>query len=190
MKTLHRVTVGLLVVVFLTSVSACGTAATSKNVTIPVRARDTDLAAAFVMLRSLGLRVATDRSVSYSSLKPAWVAGLSPRVGTRVSTGTVVTLTPSTDGPVGSPSVLKSHPRYRVPSFIGKSATAAVEWANRHDMYWSISTIPRLLASSAPTLFASYRVASQIPKPGGTIVQGVMVGNSFRPTPLTITLRP
>lgn len=182
------VVAGLFAVGVLLAATACGTAASSKKVTIPLRVRQTDLAGAFAMLRSLGLRVAVDRSVSYSSLTPAWVENVSPAVGQRVSTGAVVTLTPSDDGPFGSPSVLKSHPHYRVPSFIGKTAATAIEWANRHNMYWSVRTVP-LPASSAPTLFAAYRVTSQSPTPGGTIVQGVMVGKGFRPTPLTLTLQ-
>src|SRR5205807_4389542 len=101
----------------LLATSAVG-GASPRDVTIPVRARETELADAFAMLRSLGLRVAIDHSTAYSSLTPAWVARLTPSVGTRVSVGTVVTITPSGLGPRGLPAVLKSHPRYRVPSFI------------------------------------------------------------------------
>lgn len=161
-----------------------------REVTIPVRARETDLAHAFAMLRSLGLRVAIDRSTAYSSLTPAWVARLTPSVGARVSVGTVVTITPSDVGPRGSPAVLKSHPRYRVPSFVGRSAAVGIGWANGHRMFWSIPRLPALPASDARTLFAAYRVTSQVPTPGKTIVQGAMIGEGFRPSPLTLALRP
>jgi hypothetical protein len=114
------------------------------------------------MLRSLGLRVAIDHSTAYLSLTPAWVARLTPSVGTRVSVGTVVTITPSGLVTRGSPAVLKSHPRYRVPSFIGRTAA----------------------------LFAAYRVTSQAPRPGRMIVQGIMIGEGFKPTPLTLALQP
>ena len=181
---------GLLVLCVLTLATACGNATPSKKVTIPAEVRQTDLAGAFALLRSLGLRVAIDRSVSYSSLTPAWVLKVSPAVGQRVSTAGAVTLTPSDDGPFGSPSVLKSHPHYRVPNFIGKTAATAIVWANHHNMYWNIRAMPTLRDSSAPTLFAAYRVKSQAPGPGGMIEQGVMVGRGFRPTPLTITLQP
>ena len=50
--------------------------------------------------------------------------------------------------------------------------------------------LPALHASNAPHLFAAYRVVAQQPKPGGTIVQGVMVGRGFKPTPLTLTVVP
>ena len=170
--------------------TGCGAAASSRKVTIPVRARETDLADAFALLRSLGLRVGIDRTTAYSSLGPAWLARLSPPAGTRVPSGAVVTITPTDLGPRGSPAVLKSHPRYRVPSFIGRTAAAAIAWANGHRMFWSIPRLPALAASSARTLFDAYRVTAQVPAPGGTLGQGVIVGRGFRPTPLTLTLQP
>ena len=80
-------------------------------------------------------------------------ARLTPSAGTRVSVGTVVTITPSGLGPRGSPAVLKSHPRSRVPSFVGRTAATAIGWANSHHMFWSIPRLPALPASHAPTLF-------------------------------------
>jgi hypothetical protein len=181
--------VGVLVLgsVFLTS---CAGGAAPRDVTIPTRARQTDLAGAFALLHSLGLRVAIDHATRYSSLKPAWVARMSPAAGTRVPVGTVVTITPSDRGPIGSPAVLQSHPRYRVPSFIGRTAAIAIGWANSRDMFWSIPQLPPLPASDARTLFAAYRVTSQTPRPGKTIVQGMMTGGGFKPTPLTLRLQP
>lgn len=55
-------------------------------------------------------------------------------------------------------------------------------------MYWAIPKLPTLQASDAPHLFEAYRVVAQQPKPRGTIVQGVMVGHGFRPTPLTLSV--
>lgn len=165
-------------------------AASSRDVTIPMRARETDVADAFAMLRSLGLRVAVDHATAYSSLKPAWVSKMTPAAGARVPVGTVVTLTPSNLGPIGSAAVLKSHPHYRVPSFIGRTAASAISWANSHHMFWSIPHVPSLPASDARTFFAAYRVTAQAPRPGNTIVQGIMIGEGFKPTPLTLTVRP
>ena len=173
----------------LLAASAVG-GASQRDVTIPAQARETDLAGAFAMLRSLGLRVAIDHSTAYSSLTPAWVARLTPSVGTRVSVGTVVTITPSGLVVRGSPAVLKSHPRYRVPSFIGRTAATAIGWANSHHMYWSIPRLPALRASDAQTLFAAYQVTSQAPRPGKMIVQGITIGEGFKPTPLTLALQP
>ena len=182
--------VGVPVVAFLLLATSGVGAASPRDVTIPVRARETDLADAFAMLRSLGLRVAIDHTTAYSSLKPAWVARLTPSAGKRVPVGTVVTITPSDLGPMGSPAVLKSHPHYRVPSFIGRTAATAIAWADNHRMFWSIPRLRPLPASDAETLFAAYRVTSQAPKPGKMIVQGIMIGRSFKPTPLTLTLQP
>ena len=173
----------------LLATSAVG-GASPRDVTIPVRARETDLADAFAMLRSLGLRVAIDHSTAYSSLTPAWVARLTPSVGTRVPVGTVVTITPSGLRVHGSPDTLKSHPHYRVPSFIGRTAATAIGWANSHHMYWSIPQLPALPASHSQTLFAAYRVTSQAPRAGKMIVQGIMIGEGFKPTPLTLALQP
>lgn len=170
-------------------VDGAGCGASSREVTIP-RAQQTDLADAFALLRSLGLRVAIDGATADSSLRPAGVARMSPPAGTRVRVGTIVALTPSDLGPAGSPAVLTSHPRYRTPNFIGATAALAIGWASRHDMFWSIPRLPPLAASDARSLFAAYTVTSQTPKPGATIAQGIMVGRSFRPTPLTLTLKP
>lgn len=182
--------VSALVMAFLLLTTSAVGGAPPRDVTIPVRVRETDLADAFSILRPLGLRVAIDHSTAYSSLTPAWVARLTPSAGTRVSVGTVVTITPSGLGPRGSPAVLKSHPRYRVPSFVGRTAATAIGWANSHHMFWSIPRLPALPASHAPTLFAAYRVTSQAPRPGKMIVQGIMIGRGFKPTPLTLALQP
>jgi hypothetical protein len=56
-------------------------------------------------------------------------------------------------------------------------------------MFWSIPHVPPLPASDARSFFAAYRVTTQAPRPGKTIVQGVMIGEGFKPTPLTLTLR-
>lgn len=188
-KGLFAVVGGLVVAFVLLASSAVGGTST-RDVKIPARARETDLAGAFSMLRSLGLRVAIDHSTAYSSLTPAWVARLTPSVGTRVPVGDGVTITPSDHGPIGSPAVLNSHPRYRVPSFIGKTAATAIGWANSHHMFWSIPRLPALPTSHAQTLFAAFRVTSQAPRPGKMIVQGIMTGEGFKPTPLTLALHP
>jgi hypothetical protein len=188
-KSFFALASALVMAGLLLTTSAVG-GASPRAVTIPVRVRETDLADAFSILRSLGLRVAIDHSTAYSSLTPAWVARLTPSAGSRVSVGTLVTITPSSIGLRGSPAVLKSHPRYRVPSFIGGTAATAVGWASSHDMFWSISRLPALPASRAPTLFAAYRVTLQAPRPGKMIVQGIMVGQGFKPTPLRLALQP
>jgi beta-lactam-binding protein with PASTA domain len=163
---------------------------TSHEVTIPQRAAHEQLAEAFALLRSLCLRVSIDQAAAYSALKPAWVARVAPAVGKRVAVGSVVVLTPTDDGPIGSPAVLKSHPRYVVPNFVGRPAADAIAWASDHHMYWSIAALPALPSSHARQLFAAYTVTSQTPQAGESIEQGFMTGQSFHPTPLTLTVDP
>lgn len=155
-------------------------------VTVPLRAQQTDIVDAYDILHRLGLRVELTRQTAVSSLIEPTVK-LSPRAGARVPRARTVKITPE-HGPIGSPAVLKSHPHYRVPDFTGRTASAAIGWAERHDMFWAIPKLPTLRASDAPHLFDAYRVVAQQPKPGGTIVQGVMIGHGFKPTPLTLTL--
>lgn len=171
-------------VIVLTS---CGTP--PRKVVVPVRARQTDLAGAFDVLRAAGFRVTIANPTAVSSLRPAGVAWLSPSAGLRAASGSTVTIRAGF-GPSGSPAVARAHPHYRVPSFAGKPLAAAVAWADAHDMFWSVPQLPPLTSSKAPHLYDGYRVVAQRPKPGETIVQGVMVGRGFRPTPLTLTVVP
>jgi hypothetical protein len=160
----------------------------SRNVTIPQRAAHEQLAEVFALLRSLGLRVSINQAVAYSALKPAWVANVAPAVGEGVVVGSVVVITPTDDGPVGSPALLKSHPRYVVPKFVGRPAEDAIDWANDHHIFWSIAALPPLPPSHAKQLFAAYTVTSQSPQAGETIEQGFITGQSFHPTPLALTV--
>jgi hypothetical protein len=93
-------------------------------------------------------------------------------------------------GAVGSPGVSTPHPHYRVPDFTGQPLSSAMRWANQHDMYWAVPSLPPVTACGAPHLFDAYRIVSQQPHTGGVITQGVTVGGGFRPTPLTLTTTP
>jgi beta-lactam-binding protein with PASTA domain len=167
------------------ALAGCGSSHRS-YVTVPLRAQQTNIVGAYDLLHRLGLRVELTRQTAIWSLyEPS--ATLSPRAGTRVPRGSTVQITPA-GGPRGSPAVLKSNPHYRVPDFTGRPASAAIRWADDHSMFWSIPNLPVLQASDAPHLFDAYRVVAQQPKPGGTITQGVMVGQGFKPTPLTLTV--
>jgi hypothetical protein len=144
---------------------------------------------AYDALHAAGLRVELTRPIAILALRVPSAARVSPPPGARVTRGNVVTITPGF-APIGSPAVLKSHPRYTVPSFIGRPAGAAVAWAAAHAMFWAIPRLPPLPASNAPHLLDAYTVVAQQPRPGRTIIQGVMVGRGFRPTQLTITVAP
>jgi hypothetical protein len=158
----------------------------SKYVTVPLRAQQTDIVDAYDILHRLGLRIELTRPTAISSLiEPG--AKLTPPAGVRVPRGSTVKISPER-GPIGSPAVLKSHPHYRVPDFIGRTASVAIDWADAHDMFWAIPELRTLRASAASHLFDAYRVVAQQPKPGGSIVQGVMIGRGFKPTPLTLTV--
>jgi beta-lactam-binding protein with PASTA domain len=166
------------------ALAGCGSH--TSYVTVPLRAEQTNIVEAYDLLHRLGLRVELTRQAAISSLIEP-LAQLSPPPGTRVPRGSVVKLTPI-GGPIASPAVLKSNPHYRVPDFIGLPASAAIRWADAHSMFWSIPDLPVLEASDARHLFDAYGVVAQQPKPGDTIVQGVMVGHGFKPTPLTLTV--
>lgn len=168
---------------------AAATAGPPRYVVIPVRAETIGLAGGFEALRALGLRVALTSPISTTELNPAIVKRLRPRPGTRVLRGSVVWITPDV-GAFGSPSVLPSNPHYRVPNFIGKSPSVAISWAASRYMYWAIPKLPVLPPSTAQHLLDAYRIVSQFPRPGSTIRQGVMVGQAFRPTPLTLSVTP
>ena len=163
----------------------CGSSHKS-YVTVPLKAQQTSIVGAYDLLHRLGLRVGLTQQTAISSLdEPS--AKLSPRAGTRVPRGSSIQITPN-GGPHGSPAVLNSNPHYRVPDFTGRPASAAVRWADDHRMFWSIPEMPALKASDMPHLLDAYRVTAQQPKPGRTIVQGVMVGRGFKPTPLTLSV--
>lgn len=164
------------------------TAALTSDVTVPAWAEHTDILDAYKLLHRLGFRVGLTQQMSVSSLIVPGVT-LAPTAGTRLPRGSIVQITPAFAA-IGSPAVLKSDPHYRVPSFVGQALNEAVRWANRHDMFWSIPRLPALPASAAPHLFDAYRIVGQQPTPNSTIVQGVMVGHGFKPTPITLTVVP
>ena len=178
-----RLVLGLLALLLL---AGCGSAA--PRVAVPA-VRSRDLPGAYRLLRQAGFRVAVSAPVAITSLETPFVTRLSPGAGTRAPRGTTVTIEPSTGGPIGSPTFERGL-HVRVPSFAGRPASAAVAWTDTHRMYWAIPHLPALAGSTAPSLFAAYRVVAQSPRPGARLAQGVMVGKGFRPTPLTLTVVP
>ena len=158
-------------------------------VVVPLHAQQTDVLDAYDQLHAAGLRVELSKPIAISALRVPLAARVTPRPGTRVPRGSVITITPA-PGPISSPAVLDSHPHYTVPSFIGRPAETAVAWAQAHAMFWAIPHLQPLPPSSAQHLLTAYRIVGQYPQAGGAIVQGVMVGRGFRPTPLTVTVAP
>jgi beta-lactam-binding protein with PASTA domain len=161
--------------------------ATGKRVTISPRAARADVGTAYRILDRQGLRVDLASRTYLSSLDPEF-ASLDPPAGTSVARGSVVTITPCPGG-LGSPAVSKADPHFVVPDFKAQPLSAAIDWANQHGMFWAVS-LPASPIPEASSLFDAYRVVGQDPKPGASISQGVQSGNSFRVTPLTLTVDP
>lgn len=172
-------------VIVTVALSACG----SSGPTIPKAAAGSTLGRSYSLLRSLGLRVEVHfldtRTLRVSSLQDPIVERTWPSPGTQVKRGSLVTLL-AQPGLIGSPAVSKSNPRHRVPDFVGRSAAAAIRWADRHDLYWSIPHLPAPYSSRAKQLFAAYRVVAQRPKPGTVLGQGHLTSGGYRPTPVTL----
>jgi hypothetical protein len=169
-------------------VALSGQTSGSRDVVVPFRGELANVILAFNGIRALGLCVSVTQSMSISSLRiPS--ADLQPPPGTHVQPGSIVAITPGL-GPVGSPAVEKSNPRYRVPDFVGEPASAVVSWTEHTDIFWSIPTLPPHPSTCVRHLLDAYRVTGQQPKPGSWIREGVAVGRSYRPTPLTLTVTP
>jgi len=117
------------------------------------------------------------------------VAGSSPGAGTAVRRGSVISLLARIGlCPSASPAVpVGTLPSYRVPDFIGKRLTAAIAWIQYRNLYWA-GTIPPLRAGDASSLFANYTITAQRPRPRGRMQLGIEGHDSFRPTPLSLTV--
>jgi hypothetical protein len=144
---------------------------------------------AYDRIRAAGLRVSIRNEFSVRSLCVPGASEQSPRHGTRVAVGSVVTVS-TRPCAIASPSVLKSNPTATVPNFKSKLASRVIAWAERRSMFWEIRDAQPLSRSAAAHLFDNYRVVRQDPAPGARLRQGVMVrsggAKGFRPTPITV----
>jgi beta-lactam-binding protein with PASTA domain len=102
----------------------------SGRVVVPRRAVNTFASRAFQILRShhlrVGLRFDGAKTGYVSSLHDLYVMHLSPKAGSHVRAGAVVTIYVAT-GPSGRPTLLPDL-HYRVPSFVGKPASVPLRW--------------------------------------------------------------
>jgi beta-lactam-binding protein with PASTA domain len=156
-------------------------------VTVPSLVDGTDVTRAYAILHRLGLRVAFTQPANIWSLGPGNVS-LSPAAGTVVSRGSTIEITPRL-GPLGSSTVDKADPHYRVPDLIGCTLSQALDWADRTDLYWSVPSLPSPRDNTVAHLFDAYRVVAQKPNTHATLGQGVTDGAGYRPTPLIFTVR-
>jgi hypothetical protein len=137
-----------------------------ETVIVP-RSNATDLEIVFERLRSRGLRVAIPQRIQFHATSSPSVLSQSPRPGSRVTWGSVVTLHLLPGGfatPIGPDNV----PTYRVPDFTGKQLADAVDWTEGKWAYWE-ADLPSLPPSSAKHLFDAYVVTSQHPVAGSDI---------------------
>ncbi len=149
---------------------------------------ETDVLYAYTQAHALGLRVDVPPIAQLTSLFVPGVRSQSPPAGRRVDAGAVVKITAVEGGPLGSPAVGKGV-HARVPSFVGRSAGAAVRWVESHDLFWELDQLPRLVDGNATSYPDNFVVTSQSPKPGAVLLPGVRVGQGFRPTPLVLHVR-
>ena len=143
---------------------------------------------AFDQLRGSGLRVGIPSTIPFRETSSPWVADQTPRGGTRVKWGSVVTLR-VVGGMIGSPSGPRKLPVYRVPDFSGKPLADAVAWTEGKTVFWR-SDLPPLPPSSAKHLFDAYVVRSQRPSPGSDVKLWMRIPNGVRLTPLVLEVEP
>jgi hypothetical protein len=164
----------------------------SRAVTVP-NVIGLDLNHAYARLRRLGLRVSFPTRFSEGAFTcfPI-ISRQSPRPGRSLSNSATVTLAaqPPTCG-AESPAVPVGRlPSAIVPSFVGRPVTTAVDWADKHHLYWHAERLPPLRSANGANLLANYRVAAQSPRAGARLSLGVGTrhGNTgtFRPTPLIL----
>jgi hypothetical protein len=140
-------------------------------------------------MAGLGVTFARSFSLDWSFECVPIIAASRPTASSTVRRGSAISLSWSTPFcPIASPAVpIGTLPTYTVPNFIGKPLTAAIAWIQHRNLSWA-ATIPPLRDGVASSLFANYTVTSQLPRPGKTMQLGIEGHDSFRPTPLTLTL--
>jgi hypothetical protein len=155
-----------------------------------------DLNHAYARLRRAGLRVSYPQSFSEGAFacEPI-IDHETPAARSPVSAGVTITLTarPPTCG-ASSPGVPTGPlPSATVPNFASRPLTAAVNWAEKHRLYWEADNLPPLVGARGTQLLGNYQVTGQTPRAGSTLHLGVgsKHGNegTFRPTPLELRCR-
>ena len=143
---------------------------------------------AFDQLRGSGLRVAIPSTIHFYETASPMVMDQTPRGGTRVKWGSVVTLR-IWSGPMGSPSGPTKLPVYRVPDFSGKALSDVMAWTEGKAVYWR-SDLPPLPPSSAKHLFDAYVIKSQHPSAGSTVKLWQHERDGVRLTPVVLDAEP
>ncbi len=153
-------------------------AGSSGGLVVPKIQWGDDLEESFSALRALKLKVSINfvlhgKTIPASCLQVPQVDRISPIPGTPIKRGHVVTLIAEAGdiaSDVGPPLGVKLK-HYRAPRFIGRPASAALGWANRHHMCWSLRYLPSVVGSGAHDLYSAHRVTAQDPAPRGVITE-------------------
>lgn len=181
---------GVLLAGIVVGSSAAGSV--DRAVTVP-NVIGLDLNHAYAQLHRLGLRVTFPTRFSEGAfICFPIISRESPRPGRSLPDAATVTLAaqPPTCG-AESPAVPVGRlPSAIVPSFVGQPLTTAVDWADKHQLYWDAESLPPVRSGNGADLLANYRVAAQSPPAGARLSLGVGTrhGNTgtFRPTPLIL----
>ncbi len=140
---------------------------------------NTPLEDAYATLHNAGFRVAV-RDPFSGPLEADSFNGLTAlRVLPR--RGDAVTIVASWQWPAASPVGFVHPARVRVPNLVGRSAQAAIAWADAQGVTWEIRRVPDLPPSNAPQLYLAYRVVAQSPRRVSTITQNHRVTLKIEP---------
>jgi hypothetical protein len=164
----------LLAIVGCLAVSGC-----DNSGPIPSFHGDVSLEGVYATLHKAGFRVAIrepwrgTQSFGASTFSEPEVFAILPREGTparaALKRGDVVTLVPMGGGNGSEVGTSPKRP-VRAPRLIGKPASAAIAWAWKHGVIWTLTAIHDLPPSNAPRLYDAYRVVAQAPAAGALMV--------------------
>ena len=170
--------VSTLLAVLAVSLVGCGSGA---RVVVPRILEGTRLTDAYATLHKAGLRVAVRYPTSARAGSPGepTVLRVSPRGGSPIAAGGVVTVAAGDRGTVVSPIGVNLEVRVRTPNLVGKSAAAAIAWTQAHDVLWSMK-LPNLPPSDAANLYDAYWVVAQAPGNGKLLIYTSRPGPGLR----------
>jgi hypothetical protein len=186
-------TLGLVVVTALALAAGSPAAGRtpSRTVVVPKVTGGLELRAAYARLAQAGLRMAIPEPFSLRSLCLPIARTQSPAAGKRAPRGATVAvrqLTCLLGSPAGGPQQAAV-----VPDFTGRTASAAVSWAERNQLYWELDRLPALRPSTRKALLDNYVVTSQQPAPGSLLARGMpcpgVATGCFEATPLVMRAR-
>lgn len=106
-----------------------------------------------------------------------------PAPGSQAPAGSSITLTP---GACALTSLFSPSDVFPLEDFRGQTVQQLADWAMARGLIWEAMMLPPLRDAGAPRLLDNFIVASQAQPPGTPVRNGVLDGNSFRPTPIRV----